>query len=162
VVAIKAPLLIIFNQKNGKSRFTVDFDGQIDVSVPVNFKFKGLLSNVDVIDSSGLLFRQQSAKISGINWSLYFYGSPLQLIVFFPLGLISFLVGILFCSVMVRIQFNLNESSSQASLKEIKIALKNVIKSNPKVYTYAPVGELIGRVNRASTIEELIVNIVKD
>lgn len=63
---------------------------------------------------------------------------------------------------MVRIRIECAEPPSQLPLLEIKKKVREAILGNPRLYTWAPPEEIVGRVNAARTIASLINSIFRD
>lgn len=150
----KAPLLMIFRQKNGRRRLLVENEGADESSVPFHYKLRGLLRDMEVIDASGNFYSHVEVKMQGIDWRLYLSAGLL--------GPIIALCSLLFGSIMVRIRFIFKEPAASMSLDEIKETVSNAIHANPNFYTYSPPDEIILRVKRARTVTSLIRDIVKD
>ena len=151
--SMKAPLLLIFHQKDGRLRISVESRLADESSVQLNYFPRGLLKQVEVIDANGSHF-QVEPEILGVNWLLYARAGILA-----PIAVV---LGLIFLSIMVRIKLSPISTPTPMSLAAIKEKICKAIRGNPDVYTWAPPEEIIQRVTRARTVAEVIRRIVRD
>lgn len=148
----RRPIVMIIHQKKGGVRLLVQ-NASDECSVQLNYLFRGLLKDVDVIDADGRFFPSVRVKVTGIDWS--FYTDHI-------LGPVLFLLCLILFSVMVRVELTPSRPAAQLSLAEVKQMVCDAVLANPDFYTFAPPEEIVQRVKRARTVEGLIRSIVND
>jgi len=154
VVANKNPSLIILFLKSGKPKISIEIDSSGEFSTQIQYYFRKLSNQSEVIDASGNYFRGIQPKFSGVDWRFYW-----------SLGILGLLIlpfHMVFGVLIVRLKLMSNVEPSFISLQEVKEKLTALVKSDPGGFSHAPPDEILRKIEKARSISSLIRNIFKE
>jgi hypothetical protein len=155
VVAANRTSLLILNPNTSRPRVVPDFEVLEGTSTcPLWWIVMRRFDGAQLIDRALGVSTVRRAKIRGIA-SPTDIGAPL-----FPYFLLITL-GILTLSTPLLVSLDL-EGRETLSFQEIKNYISKLIMQNPDVYTHASAQELLRRIDRASTFDNLVVSIGRD